>query len=464
MSILGAVAVPHPPLIIPSVGQGREDGIGHTIIAYQKAMQFVSSLKPKTVVIVSPHATAYQDYLHMSSGDMAEGDFSAFGAPDEKVTCRYDMKMVELLEELCAKTHLSAGSYGERVYKLDHGTAIPLYFLNKFYKDYEVVRIGISGLSLGDHYRLGMLVKEASELLDKRVVFIASGDLSHKLKDDGPYGYSAHGPVFDKKIVEIFKNANFLKLLSLSPHLCESAAECGHRSFVMMAGALDRMEVTADFLSYEGPFGVGYAVATFLPSTVNNDRDFLEQYENSIKADIAAKRKQASIYVRLALYTMEYFQKERKNPPLPDFIEKEGQALLANKAGVFVSIKKFHELRGCIGTILPVTDSVAEEIMRNAIEASNSDPRFPPITYDELPYLEVSVDVLSQPQRVDSIDELDAKRYGVIVRAGNKCGLLLPNLEGVDTVNEQIRICRQKGRIGEDETVTLERFEVVRYY
>ena len=137
------------------------------------------------------------------------------------------------------------------------------------------------------------------------------------------------------------------------------------------------------------------------------------------------------------------------------------------QAGAFVSLHdEKGNLRGCIGTFLPTCDNVALEVIRNAIGAATEDPRFPPLMSEELEGLDVKVDVLSAPEPVSGPDELDAKRYGVIVqskRDWHKRGLLLPDLEGVDTVDYQIEICRQKAGIAPDEPVKLYRFEVKRY-
>ena len=135
-----------------------------------------------------------------------------------------------------------------------------------------------------------------------------------------------------------------------------------------------------------------------------------------------------------------------------------------SRAGVFVSIKKEGQLRGCIGTIQAVRGSVAEEIIENAVSAASSDPRFSPIEPEELEKLTISVDVLGETQKIDSPDQLDVKRYGVVVTKGYRRGLLLPNLNGIDTVEEQIRIAKQKAGIREQEEVELERFEVIRHY
>ena len=162
----------------------------------------------------------------------------------------------------------------------------------------------------------------------------------------------------------------------------------------------------------------------------------------------------------MAKKTINTFIKEKKKIDVPKDISKE---LLNNKAGVFVSIHKFGQLRGCIGTFLPTTSSIAEEIINNAISASINDPRFPAITEDELDYLNINVDVLSYPEHISSKDELDPKKYGVIVISGNKKGLLLPNIDGVDTIEEQINIAKNKAGIYKDEKYELEKFEVIRH-
>ncbi len=142
---------------------------------------------------------------------------------------------------------------------------------------------------------------------------------------------------------------------------------------------------------------------------------------------------------------------------------KELMPEMQGRAGVFVSLKKRGELRGCIGTFLPTKENIAEEVVANAISSATHDPRFPPVVPDELGELEYSVDVLSEPEPVKDVRGLDPKKYGVIVECGYRRGLLLPDLEGVNTVEEQIRICRAKAGIAPDEPVKLYRFTVKRY-
>jgi AmmeMemoRadiSam system protein A len=164
--------------------------------------------------------------------------------------------------------------------------------------------------------------------------------------------------------------------------------------------------------------------------------------------------------VQLARRTIETYVRQRRIIAPPS----ELNPLMEDRAGVFVSIHKDGALRGCIGTIAPIQRNVAEEVIHNAISAATRDPRFPPVKPDELAALEISVDVLGEPEPVSSLSELDPVRFGVIVQLGLKRGLLLPNLEGVDTIEEQIDIARRKAWIAEDEPYEIQRFEVVRYH
>ncbi|MCX7779952.1 MAG: AmmeMemoRadiSam system protein A [Negativicutes bacterium] len=169
---------------------------------------------------------------------------------------------------------------------------------------------------------------------------------------------------------------------------------------------------------------------------------------------------QKSEPARLARQSLEYYLQHKKIMPVP---QGTSPTLLNGKAGVFVSFKKQGELRGCIGTFAPTQPSIAAEIIRNAVSAGTEDPRFWPIEADELEHLDISVDILAEPERVDSLNELDPKVYGVIVRRGRRSGLLLPDLEGVDTVEEQVSIAMQKAGISPQEEIELYRFRVTRY-
>lgn len=471
MSILASFMVPHPPMIVPEVGRGSEKQVEKTIRSYEQVADEIASLCPDTIIITSPHQTMYADYFHISPGKRAKGSFKRFGVSGVKFSEEYDEDLVDKISEIADREHLPCGTLGEEDSELDHGTMVPLWFIRNKYKGGKIVRIGLSGLPLKDHYKLGMIIRDAVEKLERKAVFVASGDLSHKLQDYGPYGFAKEGPEYDKRIMDVMGRAAFGELFDFSESFCDKAAECGHRSFVIMAGAWDRKNVRTEVLSHEDVTGVGYGICTFYPEDGDcPDRSFLNSFLLKKEKELNEKREASDIYVRLARLSLESYIRDRRMISIPEDLiklaggEKIPDQLLRSRAGAFVSIHKFGNLRGCIGTIFPCAPNVAQEIANNAISASTRDPRFDPITEDELPDLEINVDVLGEPEDIVSADQLDVKRYGVIVSGkGGRRGLLLPDLDGVDTVEDQIAIAMQKGGIRPSDDFKLQRFEVVRH-
>ena len=452
--------VPHPPMIVPSIGKGSEKQVQATIDAYQKVAKEIASLKPETIIITSPHAIMYMDYFHISPGSRAQGSFYQFGVDEVKFDQEYDEELVQTIEMLSENQDFPAGTLGERDNRLDHGTMVPLWFIEQEYSDFKLVRIGLSGLPLIEHYRFGQIIQEAIEKCGRNVVFVASGDLSHKLQPHGPYGFAKEGPEYDERLMTVCEKGDFGELLKFDEAFCERAAECGHRSFVIMAGAFDGISVEAKAYSHEDVTGVGYGICSFYPTGKDESRHFLDNHLENTRKELEEKENHSDAYVKLARASVESWIKSHKKLELPSDLPKE---LLETKAGAFVSIHEHGSLRGCIGTIAPTTGCVAQEIIDNAISASSRDPRFSPIREEELPYLDISVDVLGEAEEIKSKEELDVKRYGVIVSSGMRRGLLLPDIDGVDTIDQQVSIALQKGGIDEDEPYKLERFEVIRH-
>ena len=460
MAVVAAYMVPHPPMIVPEVGRGSEAQIKETTHAYEQVAREIAALKPETIIITSPHTVMYADYFHISPGRVAKGSFSDFGARSVSFNETYDVELRDKICEIANEKQFPAGTLGERESRLDHGCMVPLYFIRQQFNDFKLVRIGLSGLPLTDHYQFGQMIREAVEAVDRRVVIVASGDLSHKLQDYGPYGYAPEGPEYDKRIMDVCSRAAFGELLDFDETFCEKAAECGHRSFVIMAGVLDGVGVRAEALSHQDVTGVGYGICTFTPEDSDDERHFLASALREMEKKLEAQKECSDEYVKLARRSLETYIMTGQSIDVPDDLPEE---MLKMRAGAFVSLHKHGKLRGCIGTIFPTTENVAAEIIQNAVSAATQDPRFDPVTQDELKWLEISVDVLGKPEKIRSEEELDVKRYGVIVTSGHKRGLLLPDLDGVDTPAQQVAIARQKGGIREGERITLERFEVIRH-
>lgn len=465
MNTLAGFLLPHPPLIIKEVGRGQEEEIRATRKAYEEVGDKINNLKPDTIVIISPHSIMYSDYFHISPGATAQGDFSKFGAGKAgSIRVSYDQDFAAALSQAAMGQGIMAGTQGEKDKALDHGTAVPLGMIQEFYKDFKLVRIGISGQSIVKHYRLGKFIAETAKALNRKVVIIASGDMSHKLLAEGPYGYASEGPVFDTEIQEIVEAGDFERLFNISSSLCEAAGECGYRPLLVLAGAFDGLDIDSKVLSYEGPFGVGYLLASFLPLGENPKRHFDRAFENQEKKRVEEKQAGEDLFVQLARKSLETKVKDKRELKLAD-IPKEmlTEELTENQAGVFVTLKKHGELRGCIGTTFPIQKSIGQEILHNAISAGLEDPRFDSVSLEELPYLEYSVDVLGNAEPAPSMESLDPIEYGVIVESGFRKGLLLPNLEGIDTSEKQVSIALQKAGIKEGEPYTMKRFKVTRH-
>lgn len=458
--IMKAYVVPHPPIIIPEVGKGQEEDAKATIEAYHQVGRQIKELAPQVIILTTPHGTSYGDYIHISPGKKLLGSLKEFGAPGVQFEFNADTELVDKIIEMAQSSGIEAGGLGVRENQLDHGTLVPLYFVTRYYTDFSLIRISIAGLSFEQLFIFGNCIQKAIAQIDRRVVFIGSGDLSHRLKEDGPYGFAKEGPLFDEFLVRAIKEADFKRLIETKEEFCSQAGECGLRSFLMLGGALNGYKVKTHVLSYEGPYGVGYMVAELSFDGHDLSRDLISLYECKRKSEIEATRKAEDAYVSLARQTLEHFIRKGKVIDIPDYLPEEMTRL---QAGVFVSLKKHGQLRGCIGTISPVTDSIAEEIIQNAISSGTRDPRFDPVKAFELNDLVYSVDILGEPEPIKGLDELDVMRYGVIVSSGYRRGLLLPNLEGIETPEQQVEIALNKAGIHKNESFSMERFSVVRH-
>lgn len=463
--ILGTYLLPHPPILIPDIGCGEERKARSTIEANEKIAVEIANLKPDTIVFITPHGPVFRDSVAIYQRDQLQGDFQQFGASHISFSKQINRVLVEEIVSCWEEKELPVALLDEKnckalrlTPKLDHGCMVPMHFIDAHYQNYQLVHITYGMLSSTLLYEFGAALRRAIEELPFQVVLVASGDLSHRLSDSGPYEYHESGPVFDRTIVELLTKGDVEQIFELDPSLALDAGECGLRSIYLMLGTMKGMVFRGEKLSYEGPYGVGYGVMRLVAGGTGKPFE-LEEYNRKNQL-VFAERLGESPQVRLARESLTYYLVNRKYMELPDYIEEE---MRTQKNGVFVSMKKHGELRGCVGTIFPATECIADEIIRNAVEAAEHDLRFLPVQLQELKEIVFSVDVLTTPVAA-AREELDPARYGVIVSHHGRRGLLLPALEGVDTVDQQLRIALQKAGIGEDAEYHIERFEVVRYH
>lgn len=466
--LISCYLVPHPPIMVPEIGKGEERKLEKTIKSLERITANMRAEKPQTVIVITPHGCMFSDAIAVSVQKQFVGDFSQFGQPGVSLEFNGDTEMsYRIMEEaahegipVISMDRATAGKYRTSL-GLDHGALVPLYYINKGYQGFDLVHITYGLLSPFDLYRFGKCVQKVIEGKEKKVSILCSGDLSHRLTKDAPAGYSKKGAEYDQRLISLLGDVDVEGIITLDPHLIEEAGECAYRAILIMLGAIDGFDIETELMSYEGPFGVGYCVASFKPLQRSEGREYLSSLAKGLNDRLSRIREQEDEYVRLARRALEAYVTDRRIIEVPEGLPP---GLVQERAGVFVSIKKNGQLRGCIGTIHPTTDSVAREIINNAISAGTRDPRFYPVTEQELKDLVYSVDVLEKPEPVDTIDQLDVKRYGVIVKMGRRSGLLLPNLEGIDSPEEQVRIALQKAGISPIEPYSMERFEVTRHY
>ena len=451
-SLVFAGIAPHPPIMVPEVGRDATAEVRASIDGMAELTQRLIHSQAETVIIISPHAPLEREAFIAYEGPQLHGDFANFRAPTATVNADLDTELLDEITRAAASEQLIVMRI--RGFDLDHGTAVPLYFLQRNGWQGKVIALGYNFLSNGDHVRFGKCISTAIQKLGRRTAFIASGDLSHRLKRDAPAGYYPKAHLFDEEVVAAIRDCATQRIVEIDQELRRAAGECGYRSMLVAIGAAESLDANCEVISYEAPFGVGYLVAQLssaAPSVPSASAD----------GSIASTANPVGDIPALARRTVEAFVSTREiiSPPddLPDFFKA--------RAGCFVSIKTLDgDLRGCIGTVEPVKHTLADEIIWNAVSAATRDPRFSPVGADELANLRYSVDVLTEPELCE-MEDLDPKIYGVIVEheSGYPRGLLLPDLQGVDTAKQQVEIAARKAGLDPNGKLKLFRFRADRY-
>ncbi len=472
MKCKGFAFMSHPPVAVPEIGKGREREIPQTLIGFRRTAKKIQEWEPEVLIIVTPHGNSFRDAISVIDNSRITGNLSNFGYYKTVIKSVYNDVNSSLKTKwekqgipniFLSKTE--ARQYNLKL-ELDHGTLVPLYFIDEVYKDYEIVHVTPGHLTPMQLYKAGMTMSEVMEEQSKSYAVIASADLSHALKDSGPYQYHPDGKEFDELILEYFQENSPEKIFSIPNKVKENAKQCGYNSYAFTLGLYDKKEISINVSSYQGTFGVGY---------MNGYGEVLgDKTESSLKTINELSKKKykdetdkEDIYVKLARKAIEEIVRNNNKLSWEDFkkdIDKDKVEELEDKgAGAFVTINTNGYLRGCIGTTRSTRSNLAEEIVANAISAAMRDPRFSPVNEEELSDLNVKVDVLGELEPIENKDYLDVKKYGVVVELGDRRGLLLPDLEGINTVEEQIRIAKEKASIKHNEECKLYRFEVIRH-
>lgn len=429
-----ALFTPHPPVVVPQVGGSHRRSAEKTLLGFECLQKRLEPLPVDWILLLSPHFR-YAEGLLVDGSRHFEGSLASFGAPSVALSLQgssEESRRVARHLESTADVFFREGTLSP----LDHGSLVPLAMLPSLLLSRpNFVVANPVGLSPEEAYASG---KRLRTLPGKgRWGLVASGDLSHCLLEEGPYGFRPEGILFEEASEKALRLASPDPLFSLSLKTVRGAGHCGLNSLLFFLGLTGSLEVSLH--SHEWPFGVGYLTASVVPGPYPT---------------LLARRSIESF-----LETGDLLSPSEAEAEFP-FSE-----LWEAPAASFVSIKdKEGHLRGCMGTLEPQEGSLGGEIIANAVTASCRDPRFPPMRRSELPGVHLSVDVLSPSEPVFDRSDLDPQRWGVIVQWQERRGVLLPGLEGVETVDDQIDIARKKAAIPLEAPFAVRRFTVRRFF
>jgi len=446
---------PHPPIMVPEVGGAASTEVRGSITAMAELTRRIIRSGAETVVLISPHAPLDPRAFVAYHSPTLYGDFANFRAANARVEFHLDEEMLEAITKSAAKQNYEVMKLAD--HSLDHGCAVPLYFLDRNGWSGRIVVLGYSFLSNEDHLKFGGCIRSAVDRLGRPVAFVASGDLSHRLKPEAPAGYNPAAHRFDEEVVDAVQENSPDRIIDIDQELRHTAGECGYRSMLVALGVTAGLPRACEVLSYEAPFGVGYLVAQLTRALVGAKHERFDHHSIAAEDDFEL----STDLPTLARLTIETFVCTGEKIAVPE----KAAALLSAPAACFVSIKTHAgDLRGCIGTIEPRKQNLGEEVIANAINAASRDPRFDPVSASELPDLRYSVDILSATEPATFAD-LNPKVYGVIVEdeSGTRRGLLLPDIAGVDTVAQQVEIAARKAGIPTGSPLKLSRFRVDRF-
>ena len=430
--IVAGALVAHPPILLAEVGGVQSERVHATADALRQLDGMLSMVDADLAVVISPHSPSSMTSLPVRRGANAGGNLARFRAPNVQVAAQVD---VVLADALIADGRRAGFSliWAEET-ELDHGVVVPLHSLPRTMANKRCIFLGVSGWPLQRFIEFGGWLH--GWLRDRAVILIASGDLSHRLTADAPYGYRPEGPVFDRLVIDALRDRDWKRIEGLNPDLIEEAGECGLRPLGILLGAAQAAGLSSQVLSYEGPFGVGYPVVAFTTPTVAGTAP-------NTGLDIQA----------LGRHAIDTYLRTRRliEPPQPIPVE------LQAPSAVFVSLRKDGELRGCVGSVQPTEATAAHELIRYAVASALRDPRFEPVRLDEVAALTIKVQLLDPPEPTD-LSGLNPHTHGIIVRRGDRQALLLPGIEGIDTPEQQLRAACEKAGINPNAPLRLERF------
>ncbi|MBI5139593.1 AmmeMemoRadiSam system protein A [Candidatus Nomurabacteria bacterium] len=431
-----SVLMCHAPIVIPEIAGKQYARISETTKSMTLAARQVLNTNPDQLIILSPHAPRHPNAFGISHNATLMGSFSQFGYPKMNFQFQGDLEITNAILKEGRKQNLDIRELPD--FMLDHGSLVPLYFLNKEGWDGPITVISYPyNPSLDDCKTMGAVISESTIKSSKVFALITSGDMSHRLTQDAPGGFHPSAKNFDLEFIENLKLGKFQNNLKINSDIRELAAEDVCDSFAISFSATKFQNHGSRFHSYESPFGVGYAVGVL--------------YKNWEPQELINIAKEAiSAHINHRAYSSGNVRFDPR---------------LKNTNGIFVTLwskSSKQNLRGCIGRHALVCKNILEEIADCAINSATEDPRFQPVSLEELPELSIELTFLEKPEHVNDISELNPKNLGIIIKSKKnlKQATLLPDIDSIDTVEKQLRAIKMKACIDEDEPWQLLKFKV----
>ncbi len=444
--VVCAVLMPHAPILVPGVGGERGGVAVASCRAMRAAAAGVVGQRPETVVLISPHSPRQPQAFGLWADDPLQGSFAPFNAPQVGVCLPLDQPLAQAIAAEARVRDLETWAIHHR--PLDHGALVPLWFLAEAGWAGPTVILSLNYPGAGGLAALGEAIAAAAHALPRRLAIVASGDMSHRLTANAPCGFHPQAHQFDEAFIQLVRAGDYQQIENIAPELLEVAAEDAVDSTLIAASAVNWQTTGHQVLNYEGPFGVGYGVAILFAEKsgspgVETTKTIVRKSDGTVLPSLARHSVEAAL---------------RGSSELPP---SAVGAYLGASGGVFVTIRqRGGQLRGCVGTVLATSPNVVAETWRNARLAALQDNRFSPVTAEELAGLRFEVSVLHTREKISSEEQLDPRRYGVIVSASDgRRGLLLPGIKEIRTPEQQLYFARKKGWINPDEPITMERFQ-----
>src|SRR2546425_1426609 len=375
--VAGALCA-HPPILLTEVGGLESQRVRATAQAMRELDVLLAGHRADVAVVISPHSPSSMTSLPVRHSAHLAGDLARFRAPQVRVEAIVDTALVTALVGDAQRAGYAL-TWAEES-DLDHGVVVPLYSLPQAMANKRCVFLGVSGWPLARFFAFGAWLHQ--RLLGRSAILLASGDLSHRLTPDAPYGFRPQGPVFDRLVIDALRARAWEQIEALDPDLVEEAGECGLRPLAILLGAGRAANMNSRVLSYEGPFGVGYPVVAFTASAA----------PTKVLLDVQTLGRQA----------IDTYLRTRRLIEPPEPIPVELQA----PSAVFVTLRKDGELRGCVGSLRPTEATAAHELIRYAVASAVRDPRFDPVRLDEVSALGIKVQLLDPPEPVTDIGGL----------------------------------------------------------